>query len=61
MVCRYGIAVYYNHVMPVLPFISDTGTFLPESAVFGQLLNIGAVISKFLISVNAIYYPEILL
>lgn len=29
-------------------FFSDTGTLPPESCVFGQLLNIGAVVGKLL-------------
>ncbi|XP_061183293.1 uncharacterized protein LOC133191561 [Saccostrea echinata] len=41
----YGIAVGNGHVVPGFPYISDTGTKEPESCVFGQLLNIGAVIA----------------
>lgn len=44
MFCRYGIAVANNHVEPVFPYISDAGSLSPESCVFGQLLNIGAVL-----------------
>ncbi|XP_062583347.1 uncharacterized protein LOC134245103 [Saccostrea cucullata] len=40
----YGIAVGNGHVAPGFPYISDTGSLPPESCVFGQLLNIGAVI-----------------
>ncbi|KAL5007405.1 hypothetical protein ScPMuIL_016211 [Solemya velum] len=40
----YGIAVCEGHVQAGFPYISDTGTFPPESCVFGQLLNIGAVL-----------------
>ncbi|GJQ74889.1 hypothetical protein Trydic_g21725 [Trypoxylus dichotomus] len=40
----YSIAVCKSHVIPVIPFISDTATFLPESAIFGQLLNMGSIL-----------------
>ncbi|KAK9873477.1 hypothetical protein WA026_022710 [Henosepilachna vigintioctopunctata] len=39
----YTIAVCDNHVSPLFPFISDTGTFSPESCIFGQMLNLGAM------------------
>lgn len=42
MLIPYCIAVGLGHVMPGLPFISDTGTMAPESCVFGQLLNMTA-------------------
>nr|XP_022325134.1 DNA damage-regulated autophagy modulator protein 1-like [Crassostrea virginica] len=48
----YGIAVYEKHVYPDFPFISDTGTTPPESCVFGQLLNIAAVIAMFVFYVR---------
>ncbi|KAK7447122.1 hypothetical protein BaRGS_00040212, partial [Batillaria attramentaria] len=41
----YGMAVYSEHVKPVFPYISDTGTIPPESCVFGQLLNVYAALS----------------
>ncbi|KAF5300128.1 hypothetical protein FQR65_LT09218 [Abscondita terminalis] len=40
----YFIAVLYKHVYPVLPYISDTGATPPESCIFGQMLNIGAIL-----------------
>lgn len=40
----YILAVTSGHVQPAFPYISDTGTTPPESCVFGQLLNIGAVL-----------------
>ncbi|CAK9300245.1 unnamed protein product [Gordionus sp. m RMFG-2023] len=45
----YSIAVSLKHVTPTgLPYISDTGTFSPESCIFGQLLNmIGFLIAIF--------------
>ncbi|KAK3594034.1 hypothetical protein CHS0354_040792 [Potamilus streckersoni] len=43
-IITYAIAVKYNHVEPGFPYISDTGTSPPESCIFGQLLNIGALI-----------------
>ncbi|XP_062583381.1 DNA damage-regulated autophagy modulator protein 2-like [Saccostrea cucullata] len=40
----YAIAVSDEEVAPFFPFISDTGTLPPESCIFGQLLNIAAVL-----------------
>ena len=37
-------------------YFSDTGTTPPESCVFGQLLNIGAVLGKYLIRDVIIYH-----
>ena len=34
-------------------YFSDTGTVPPESCIFGQLLNITAVLSKFFDSVSS--------
>ncbi|KAL8601943.1 hypothetical protein ACOMHN_008435 [Nucella lapillus] len=41
----YGMAVHYEHVEPIFPYISDTGTIPPESCLFGQLLNIYAILT----------------
>ena len=35
------MSILQNHVY--IPFISDTGTIPPESCIFGQLLNVGAL------------------
>lgn len=43
---RYFVAVYNEHIVPVFPYISDTGTIPPESCIFAQLLNIGALFGK---------------
>ncbi|KAL1131365.1 hypothetical protein AAG570_010982, partial [Ranatra chinensis] len=40
----YLAAVLQEHVEPDFPYISDTATYSPESCVFGQLINIGAVL-----------------
>ncbi|XP_037087178.1 DNA damage-regulated autophagy modulator protein 2-like isoform X2 [Pollicipes pollicipes] len=40
----YAIAVQLDHVKPNFPYISDGGTCAPESCIFGQLLNITAVL-----------------
>ncbi|XP_053402214.1 DNA damage-regulated autophagy modulator protein 1-like isoform X1 [Mercenaria mercenaria] len=45
----YSIAVENKHVEPGFPYISYTGTTPPESCVFGQLLNIGAVLAGVII------------
>ncbi|KAK5650442.1 hypothetical protein RI129_001471 [Pyrocoelia pectoralis] len=43
-IITYLISVLNGHVYPVVPYISDTGTKPPESCVFAQMLNIGAVL-----------------
>ncbi|KDR23378.1 DNA damage-regulated autophagy modulator protein 2, partial [Zootermopsis nevadensis] len=40
----YTIAVLNEHVDPAFPYISDTGSYSPESCIFGQLVNIAAFI-----------------
>ena len=42
----YIIAVSRGDVDPGFPYISDTGAFRPESSVFGQMLNISALVGK---------------
>ncbi|XP_065058717.1 DNA damage-regulated autophagy modulator protein 1-like [Rhopilema esculentum] len=41
----YGMSVNSDHVNPLLPYISETGTTAPESCIFGLFLNIGAFFS----------------
>ncbi|KAB0802217.1 hypothetical protein PPYR_04403 [Photinus pyralis] len=41
---RYLISVYHEHVYPILPYISETGSSPPESCIFGQMVNFGAVL-----------------
>lgn len=36
---RYVIAISLNHVEVQFPYISDTGTHVPESNIFAQSLN----------------------
>uniref|UniRef100_A0AC35TJ90 DNA damage-regulated autophagy modulator protein 2 n=1 Tax=Rhabditophanes sp. KR3021 TaxID=114890 RepID=A0AC35TJ90_9BILA len=43
-VSGYIIIVAKNLTDPFLPFISDGGAFLPQSAIFGQLLNIASAL-----------------
>ncbi|XP_067620845.1 DNA damage-regulated autophagy modulator protein 1 [Eurosta solidaginis] len=40
----YIAAVLQGHVVPTVPYISDDGTYSPESCVFGQLINIGSIL-----------------
>ena len=40
----YAWSVSLHHVPAMFPFISDTGTFAPESCFFGEMLNIGAIL-----------------
>ena len=46
---RYGIAVAYNHVPAFIPYISDTGVFVPERSVFSLLVNFSAFLHGFII------------
>uniref|UniRef100_A0A1Y1K3H6 CWH43-like N-terminal domain-containing protein n=2 Tax=Photinus pyralis TaxID=7054 RepID=A0A1Y1K3H6_PHOPY len=48
----YIIAVLRKDVPYFLPYISEAGTFPPESCVFGQLMNLGALIMLFGICVR---------
>ncbi|XP_007893564.1 DNA damage-regulated autophagy modulator protein 1 [Callorhinchus milii] len=41
-IISYLIAVLTHHVAPLVPFISDTGTRIPERCVFGLMINISA-------------------
>ncbi|XP_048513591.1 DNA damage-regulated autophagy modulator protein 2-like [Athalia rosae] len=40
----YTISVQWDHVVPGLPYISETGTLSPESCIFAQCLNIAALL-----------------
>ncbi|XP_062575444.1 DNA damage-regulated autophagy modulator protein 1-like [Saccostrea cucullata] len=44
-ITAYVFAVLRKDVNPYFPYISDTGTRIPESCVFGQLLNISSAIA----------------
>ncbi|XP_077994802.1 DNA damage-regulated autophagy modulator protein 1-like isoform X1 [Glandiceps talaboti] len=44
-VISYCISVVLGHVPAEFPYISDTGTYQPESCIFGQLLNITAALA----------------
>ncbi|KAF5400246.1 DNA damage-regulated autophagy modulator protein 2 [Paragonimus heterotremus] len=46
-VISYTLAVSHDHISVAFPYISDTGTWVPESCVFGQLLNLIATLSGF--------------
>lgn len=44
LLITYIIAVSDDDVYPFFPYVSDTGTLPPESCVFGQFLNIAALL-----------------
>ncbi|MCL4124652.1 UNVERIFIED_CONTAM: hypothetical protein GTU68_042268 [Idotea baltica] len=46
-IITYCIAVLLGHTEPEFPYISDTGTQSPESCIFGQALNLGALLIFF--------------
>lgn len=44
---RFYLAYFkYEHVTYFLPYISDTGTYPPESCIFGQGLNLASILGK---------------
>jgi DNA damage-regulated autophagy modulator protein 2 len=44
VITTYVWAVSLQHVPAIFPYISDTGTYAPESCFFGEALNIGAIL-----------------
>eukprot|EP00112_Aurelia_sp_Birch-Aquarium-sp1_P010335 Seg2211.2 transcript_id=Seg2211.2/GoldUCD/mRNA.D3Y31 product="DNA damage-regulated autophagy modulator protein 1" protein_id=Seg2211.2/GoldUCD/D3Y31 len=44
-ITAYAISVTSDHVNPLLPYISETGTTAPESCIFGLFLNLGAFLA----------------
>ncbi|XP_063397991.1 DNA damage-regulated autophagy modulator protein 2-like isoform X2 [Mytilus trossulus] len=55
----YAIAVSYGHVEPDFPYISHTARDSPERCVFGQLINIGAVMLGMNVIVRYWYLKEV--
>ncbi|KAK7076726.1 DNA damage-regulated autophagy modulator protein [Halocaridina rubra] len=43
-IITYTLSVLLHHTEPDFPYISDTGTYSPESCIFGQALNLGALV-----------------
>ncbi|GLV31128.1 uncharacterized protein CBL_12201 [Carabus blaptoides fortunei] len=43
-IVSYAVATSLDHVYPVWPYISDTGTLPPESCIFGLMLNVGSLL-----------------
>ncbi|XP_070499325.1 DNA damage-regulated autophagy modulator protein 2 [Chironomus tepperi] len=43
-IITYIASVLQNHVVPDVPYISDSATYSPESCIFGQLINTGCVL-----------------
>lgn len=54
----YGIAVSYNHTEAVFPYISHTAIEAPERCVFGQLVNIGAVMLAMNVILRYLYVKK---
>lgn len=59
--CRYIVAILEGHVVPNVPYISDAATYSPESCIFGQLINMGAVLLGLTIYIRFRQVKEILL
>ncbi|XP_066140107.1 DNA damage-regulated autophagy modulator protein 2-like [Euwallacea fornicatus] len=51
--------VVYEHVTYMLPYISDTGTFPPESCIFAQSLNIAAILIFYAVYLKYLQVQEI--
>ncbi|KAK5650441.1 hypothetical protein RI129_001470 [Pyrocoelia pectoralis] len=44
LIVTYSISVGKKHAYKIFPYISDTGTYPPESCIFGQLINLGTLL-----------------
>ncbi|KYB29094.1 DNA damage-regulated autophagy modulator protein 2-like Protein [Tribolium castaneum] len=51
-IVTYIISVCRQDVIAVFPYISDTGTWSPESCIFGLMLNIGAIIQGLIVYIR---------
>ncbi|KAB0801643.1 hypothetical protein PPYR_03829 [Photinus pyralis] len=52
VIATYVMSVLRRDVNPIFPYISDTGTFSPESCIFGQMLNTGAILIAILVYIR---------
>ncbi|XP_015111768.1 DNA damage-regulated autophagy modulator protein 2 [Diachasma alloeum] len=59
-IISYIIAVSLGHVVAGFPYISDTGTVPPESCIFGQLLNMTAVLLALVVYIRHAQLKELL-
>lgn len=57
----YGIAVSYNHTEADFPYISHTAIEAPERCVFGQMVNIGAVMLGLNVILRYLFVKKLLL
>ncbi|XP_017773455.1 PREDICTED: DNA damage-regulated autophagy modulator protein 2 [Nicrophorus vespilloides] len=55
----YIMSVCMKDVEPIFPYISDTGTFVPESCIFGQLLNTGSIIMGIVFYIRYLQVKEL--
>ncbi|KAL5007406.1 hypothetical protein ScPMuIL_016212 [Solemya velum] len=55
----YGISVSLGHTEPDFPYISHTAVEEPERCVFGQLINLGALLLGMNILVRYLYVKEV--
>ncbi|KAK4883291.1 hypothetical protein RN001_006610 [Aquatica leii] len=44
LIITYSMSVGSMHAYKIFPYISDTGTYPPESCIFGQLINLGTLL-----------------
>ncbi|KAG5875924.1 hypothetical protein JTB14_031168 [Gonioctena quinquepunctata] len=51
-IITYIVAVMTEHVRPILPYISDTGTWAPESCIFGMMLTLGGFMTVAIVYVR---------
>ncbi|CAH0552919.1 unnamed protein product [Brassicogethes aeneus] len=55
-----SLAYYYGHITYYVPYISDSGTYPPESCIFAQSLNIISALMAFIIYVRYLQVNEII-
>ncbi|XP_050510016.1 DNA damage-regulated autophagy modulator protein 2-like isoform X2 [Diabrotica virgifera virgifera] len=55
----FTVSVLTEHVRPLLPYISDTGTWAPESCIFGIMLTFGSIFLLIIVYVRYRYLQEV--
>ena len=60
LIACYLISVNLGHVPAEFPYISDTGNFVPESCIFGQMLNMSAVLFGMIVVVRHVQLKHLI-
>ncbi|KYB29093.1 DNA damage-regulated autophagy modulator protein 2-like Protein [Tribolium castaneum] len=56
----FSIALHFKHITYILPYISDSGTYPPESCIFGLMLNFMAALICITMYVRYLQVREII-